>query len=173
VGKKSFRRTVFAAFPALVLGACAVFSGPGGSAPSAPGAEEAWSSSPPAALPAGARQYLAEISGAFSRQDGAFLLEQGEAAWNAAVRPRYDDATALALLYRAGAAAREDYAARANGLPRLDFRQIKGIEYAGWAERGPLIEVEGRLLLSGGGAVPCSLLLVWRLREPKIQGLYP
>ncbi|MDR1057988.1 MAG: hypothetical protein LBL43_00420 [Treponema sp.] len=123
-------------------------------------------------LPPEAKSYLELLSGAFRRQDGDFLLAQGETQFERELRPRFDEASYLALLYRCGAYA-EEGPIRRPGTPRLFPGEIRRIEYLGWEERGPLLEIRGRLVTQGGDAVPCVIMLIWRLREPKIQGLYP
>ena len=142
----------------------------GGAIPRA-GAGGIWTRRPPEGLPPEARRYLDGLAEALTRGDGAFLLEQGEAAYDAAVRPRYDRETYLALLYRAGPLAADTIDGGA--LPRLDYRDIKAIEYAAWAEDGMAIEVTGRFIMHNGARIPCKLILLWRLREPKILGMYP
>jgi hypothetical protein len=57
--------------------------------------------------------------------------------------------------------------------PRLDPALIRRIEFAGWEERGPVLEIDARLIPAAGEPVPCRLELLWRLREPKILGAYP
>jgi hypothetical protein len=122
-------------------------------------------------LPPEARAYLRELSRAFRDQDTAFLLRQGERQFEADVRPRRDDESYLALLYRAGPWGTDAPRAAAE-VPRLFPGEIRYIEYSDWEERGPLLEIRGRLV-TRTGVIPCVIMLIWRLVEPKIQGLYP
>jgi hypothetical protein len=123
-------------------------------------------------LPPGVRAYLTELAEAFARQDASFLLAQGEAQFEAEVRPRYDEGDYLALLYRAGPYGEDSPRSAAERI-RLEVREISGVEYTGWEERGPLLEIRGRLIRRGGPPVPCVIMLVWKLWEPKILGIFP
>ncbi|MDR2258357.1 MAG: hypothetical protein LBE14_04315 [Treponema sp.] len=124
-----------------------------------------------AGLPPEAKSYLQTLSRAFQDQDKNFLLSQGESQFEAEVKPHYDDESYLALLYRAGSYGLE--APRVEmGRPRLSPEEISAIEYSGWEERGPVLEIRGKLI-ARTGTVPCVIMLIWRLKEPKIQGLYP
>jgi hypothetical protein len=140
-------------------------------------AGNSYTSHPPLSLPPEAQSYLADLSRAFRAGDGDFLLSQGEALFEAQIRPAYDAETYLALLYRAGPLAGNapaEITARAgDSLPRLNYRQIRGIEYSGWAEEGPLLRIQGRFLTRNGEAIPCEILLVWKLVEPKVLGVFP
>jgi hypothetical protein len=115
--------------------------------------------------------YLAALSRAFSSQDREYLLAQGEADYEAAVKPYYDEGSYLAMLYRSG-----DYAVdkpgESNRRPVLDPGEIRGIEYLDWEEQGPMLVIRGRLN-GRTGTLPCKIVLAWRLREPKILGVYP
>jgi hypothetical protein len=76
------------------------------------------------------------------------------------------------MLYRAASYARE--APREEALPpRLNVEELSHIEYDEWEEQGPMLEVRGRLIAKSGEAVPCRLVILWRLMEPKILGRYP
>jgi hypothetical protein len=122
-------------------------------------------------LPPEARAYLRDLSRAFRDQDREFLLRQGEGRFEAEVRPFYDDESYLALLYRAGSWGTDAPRVEAE-FPRLFPGEIRYIEYSGWEERGPVLEIRGRLV-TRTGAIPCVIMLIWRLVEPKIQGLHP
>ncbi|MDR0400901.1 MAG: hypothetical protein LBH51_08160 [Treponema sp.] len=138
-----------------------------------PGQEPGGGSLPWEDLPPEPRAYLRELAGAFSRQDAAFLLAQGESQFEAEIRPRYDEEEYLALLYRAGSYG-QDKPYDEEDAPRLDVLEISGLEYTGWEERGPLLEVRGRLVRQGGRPpVPCVIMLLWKLWEPKILGRFP
>jgi hypothetical protein len=127
---------------------------------------------PPQDLPREARSYLEGLSRAFHNRDRGFLLNQGEAQFEAEVRPNYDDDIYLALLYRIGPYAR-DQARQDITIPRLLPEEVDRIEYADWEERGPYLEIRGRLVRRGKTALPCLIVLVWKLREPKIHGRFP
>jgi hypothetical protein len=118
------------------------------------------------------RIYLAAISRAFRSQDKQFLLAQGEKAFEAEVSPWYDDESYLAMLYRSGAYA-DDVPWEKSRMPRLEPSAIRDIEYIDWKERGPMIEIRGRLGATDGSTIPCKIILVWKLTEPKILGIYP
>jgi hypothetical protein len=189
-GKSPRFRRHAAALGALLLAACAALPGPEeGPPPPAGGAVSPAGKEPerPAdrggqgdrldepvfrGLPAEARTSLKALSAAFRARDRAFLLAQGEPQFEKEVRPRYDEETYLALLYRIGPLSREDAEAD-NALPRLDPAAIRGLEYADWEEEGPLLEIRGRLIPVSGPPVPCRIMLVWRLREPKVLGIFP
>ncbi|MDR3174842.1 MAG: hypothetical protein LBU19_11365 [Treponema sp.] len=122
-----------------------------------------------ARVPPEAQAYLAELARAFARQDTAFLLAQGEAQFEAEVRPRYDEENYLAMLYRVGPYGEDESPA---GIDRLRPAEIKGIEYTDWEERGPMLRVRGRLI-TAGAKIPCAILFNPRLKTPKILGAYP
>jgi hypothetical protein len=141
-----------------------------------PAAEEESGYSPklPAGLPVEAGEYLRTLSLAFSTADRDFLLAQGESQFEADNRGRYDEESYLALLYRVGPLS-ADRASVPVGMenPRLDPAQIRRIEFAGWEEQGPALIIGARLITRTNEAIPCQLTLLWRLREPKILGVYP
>ncbi|MDR0879064.1 MAG: hypothetical protein LBN21_13540 [Treponema sp.] len=123
-------------------------------------------------IPAEARNYLQLLSQAFRNSDTEFILAQGEGQFEKEVKNRYDDAAYFALLYRTGAYAAE--APRENvENPRINFREIIRIEYLRWEEDGPMLEINGQLVTKKGEIIPCKLILAWRLKEPKILGMYP
>jgi hypothetical protein len=124
-------------------------------------------------LPPEARSYLKTLAEAFGGQKRPFLLAQGEAQFEKEVKPHYDEETYLALLYRIGPLSAEEGGPGSNTLPRLSPRDIVGIEYGSWEEEGPLLEIRARLISASAPPVPCRIMLIWRLRDPKIQGLYP
>jgi hypothetical protein len=123
-------------------------------------------------IPQEAREYLAALALAFSRQDLEFLISQGEKQYEAELKSYYDDGTYLAMLYRVGPYT-EESPWRDMELPRLEWQEIKDIEYDRWSEKGPLLEIQARLIPYKGKDIPCEILLIWRLEEPKIQGAYP
>jgi hypothetical protein len=127
---------------------------------------------PPENLPPEARAYLEDLSRAFRDGDKEFLRNQGEAQFEAEVRPFYDEDRYLALLYRVGPYA-QDRPRQDPAIPRLSPEEVDHIEYAEWEERGPYLEIRGRLVRRGKDPLPCCILLIWKLREPKIQGRFP
>jgi hypothetical protein len=123
-------------------------------------------------LPPEARAYLETLARAFRSGDRAFLLSQGEASFEAEVRPAYDEASYLALLYRIGSYGEDNFQGPTN-TPTLFPEEIDRIEYTDWEERGPLLEIRGRLIRREKPPLPCLIMLIWKLREPKIQGRFP
>ncbi|GEM_PF-1305165 len=124
-------------------------------------------------LPPEGKAYLLRLAEAFKRQDSAYLLAQGEPGFAARQRPMHDQAEYLALLYRTG-----PYAAENPGdpypPPRLEPTRIRSIEYSGWEEQGPVLEIRGRILLTSSATpLPCRIMLLWRLKEQKILGHEP
>jgi hypothetical protein len=124
------------------------------------------------ALPPEDQSYLKNLSRAFREHDRAFLLTQGESQFEAEVKPYYDEETYLALLYRIGPYAEEDPRGD-NRMPRLIVGDLSHIEYLDYAEEGPVLEIRGRLFLRSGGSLPCRIILLRRLLEPKIIGFFP
>jgi hypothetical protein len=124
------------------------------------------------AFPPEAGDYLKTLAEAFRKKDRAFLLSQGETSYEAELRPRYDEESYLAMLYRAGAYA-EDDPWSAPALPLLNCEDVAGIEYTAWFEESPMLRIQGRLHLLNGDPIPCEIMLIWRLKEPKIVGIYP
>jgi hypothetical protein len=114
---------------------------------------------------------LEALSRAFASQDREYLLSQGEENYEAAVRPYYDEGSYLALLYRAGAYASDSLWEKGRR-PFLEPGEIRGIEYLDWEEQGPMLVIRGRLTTKTE-ALPCKIVLAWRLRTPKILGAYP
>jgi hypothetical protein len=127
---------------------------------------------PPQGLPPEARAYLESLSAAFRSGDRDFLLAQGEAHFEAEVRPFHDGESYLALLYRIDPYDKNGFRTDTR-IPRLNPEEIIRLEYAEWEEQGPLLEIRGRLVRRGGPPLPCLIMLVWKLREPKIQGRFP
>jgi hypothetical protein len=125
-----------------------------------------------AKLPPDARLYLEALSLAFRTQDIPFLMSQGELQYEAQLRPRYDEGSYLAMLYRAGPWAQE-YNGKAEDVPDLKPQEILGIEYISWEVEGPMLEIRGELFTTQGKTIPCVIVFNPRLREPKILGVYP
>jgi hypothetical protein len=142
--------------------------GPSGAGPAESPSEEI----PPESLPPEARSYLETLARAFRGRDRDFLLSQGEAQFEAEVRPFRDEESYLALLYRTGPYG-EDSSWEDTRTPRLIPDEILRIEYLDWRERGPLLEIRARLIRREGTPLPCLIMLVWKLQEPKIQGRFP
>lgn len=138
--------------------------------------DPAYSARPPRSLPPEARTYLAAVAEAFSSGDRAFLLAQGENQFEEQIRPAYDEEIYLALLYRIGSLSVDSPSALSgagNAFPRLSPSRIRRIEFAEWEEEGPIFIVTARLITKTSEAIPCKLIVLWRLREPKILGIYP
>ncbi|MDR2479306.1 MAG: hypothetical protein LBD48_08335 [Treponema sp.] len=123
-------------------------------------------------IPPEAKAYLERLERAFGSGDRAFLLAQGEAQFEAEMRPGRDDEMYLALLYRSGEYAADRPRVTGGKPVRLDPGHVSGIEYLSWEAAGPLLAIQARLTGKDGAATPCLLMLVWRLREPKIEGLF-
>jgi hypothetical protein len=123
-------------------------------------------------LPPEAAEYLKTLALAFTKQDRDFLVSQGETSYEADNRSRYDDETYLAMLYRVGPY-QEDSPFREITLPRLAYAEIREIRYTAWEESGLFIKAEAHLIPYKGEALPCEIMLLWRLKEPKILGIYP
>jgi hypothetical protein len=140
----------------------------------APVDDGGYSARPPLGLPPEAGEYLEALARAFSGADRDFLLAQGESQFEAENRGRYDEESYLALLYRLGPLSMDGASVQAGaGIPQLDPARIRRIEFAGWEEQGPVLIIHARLITRAGEAIPCQLTLLWRLREPKILGVYP
>jgi hypothetical protein len=123
-------------------------------------------------LPPEARNYLSALSQAFQKADAEFILAQGERQFEAEVKKNYDNETYFALLYRIGTYAAESSWETAEK-PHLKVREISHIEYISWEENGPMLSIQGKLITAEGEAVPCKIILAWRLKDPKILGQYP
>jgi hypothetical protein len=123
-------------------------------------------------LPAEAEDYLKTLAEAFAQKDSDFLISQGETRYEAESRSRYDDETYLAMLYRIGPYT-EESPFREISYPRLEYTEIRGIRYIAWKEEGPLIKVDAHLIPQRGETIPCEIMLLWRLKEPKVLGIYP
>jgi hypothetical protein len=120
-------------------------------------------------LPPPVTGYLASIAAAIQRHDEEFLLAQGEESFtdwaNTALK---NNETILGYLFRTGNLAVDTPQAAAHE-PRLALREVRGITYQAWAERGPFIEVRA-VVRTGGGEIPARLLVIWKFDEPKLQG---
>lgn len=123
-------------------------------------------------LPSEARDYLKILTEAFRTQDKEFLIAQGEGQYEKELRFRYDEETYLAMLYRVGIYSEETHDNPLT-LPRLEYTEIKTIEFYEWEEKGPILEIAGLLYLRDGSAFSCGINLVWKLIEPKILGAWP
>ena len=122
-------------------------------------------------LPLVAKNYLRTLSQAFRRQDKEFLLSQGKAQYEIEQRFLMDDETYLALLYRIGPLSRNHYM-KPIVHPRLYVNTVRGIEFTGWEEIGPMLEIRGLLHFIDGDTTPCVIMLLWRLQEPRILGAW-
>jgi len=123
-------------------------------------------------LPPEARDYLAVLAEAFRKTNKDFLVSQGEAQYEQDLRPLYDEETYLALLYRIGPYS-EDSEWKSASLERLEYTQVRAIKYLAWEEKGPMLDIKGRLYFQNGSSLPCRIVLVWRLIEPRILGERP
>ena len=123
-------------------------------------------------LPPEAKDYLETLAEAFQKKDKEFLVSQGESQYEKELRSRLDEETYLALLYRIGPYS-EDSPWKPPTPQRLNASLIRAIEYTEWGENGPMLDIYGRLYLSNGDSLPCRIVLVWRLPEPKILGERP
>ena len=123
-------------------------------------------------LPREVNEYLTVLAEAFRKKDREFLVSQGEIQYEKEFRFRYDDESYLALLYRIGPYSDES-GWKSPVLPKIDAATIRAIEYTGWEEKGPMLSIKGRLHLEKGTPLPCEIILVWRLPEPKILGAHP
>ena len=123
-------------------------------------------------LPTEAMAYLKLLSEAFRNKDRDFLISQGEVQYDSELRNRLEEGVYLALLYRMGPYS-EDSAWTPALSPLLDPAKVRGIEYTGWEEVGPMIKISARLHLEDGDPTPCTIMLIWRLVEPKILGQWP
>jgi hypothetical protein len=121
-------------------------------------------------LPAGIRGYLLKLAAAFAAHDAAFLLEQGESGYEAAVRGSVSDSEYLAMLYRAGAYADN---AEWQAAYTLNLDKIVYIDYTSWREYGPVLEVDGKVYIEGLRPLSFSMKVLWRLAQPKLLGVYP
>ena len=123
-------------------------------------------------FPSEAADYLRLLSEAFRNRDSAFLLSQGEIQYETELRPRYEDEVYLAMMFRIGSYG-EDSQWGSTQVLRLHPAQLRGIEYTGWEEAGPMLRISGRIHMIDGSNIPCEIVLVWRLPEPKILGYWP
>ncbi|MDR2607251.1 MAG: hypothetical protein LBC57_02570 [Treponema sp.] len=126
----------------------------------------AFSGCPPEAL-----AYLRLLSQAFRNGDKGFLLAQGEGQYEKDLRPGRDEAEYFNLLYRIGPLAAEE--PEETRLQKyLKVEDAAYISFKGWREKGPMIEVDAQIH-GPEGALPCRIILAWRLVDIKIVGLYP
>ena len=127
-------------------------------------------------LPPEAKEYLQTLAEAFNKKDRVFLLNQGEAQFEKELRNKLDEESYLALLYRIGPYSEDSEwtAPKISGTSpaRLNPDTVRDIEYTHWEEKGPLLEITGRLYVNKSDPIPCRIVLAWRLLEPKIQGVW-
>jgi hypothetical protein len=179
--KKLFAIITGAAFFWSCIGAEPVINSPAEKAPSGAASAPAVRSGPAAdgletpqfkGIPEEARVYLKKVAEAFRSRDGAFLAAQGSPQYEADNRGRYDEETYLAMLFRIGSYS-EDLPWKPQALPRLEYNEIIGIEYKNWNDNGPHLEVRANLIPKTGEPIPCEIVLIWKLPDPKIEGVYP
>ena len=123
-------------------------------------------------LPSEAMDYLRILSQAFRNKDREFLVSQGETQYEIELRSRLEEDVYMALLYRIGPLG-GDSAWTSPVLPRLNPAEVRSIEFTGWEEAGPMLNISARLHMEDGSRLPSEIILVWRLIEPKILGLWP
>ncbi|MDR2795295.1 MAG: hypothetical protein LBB47_01120 [Spirochaetaceae bacterium] len=121
-------------------------------------------------LPYGIRAYLLKLSAAFAARDAAFLLAQGEGAYEASARSYVSDDQYLAMLYRAGRYADD---ADWQSPYELNMDKVSHIDYMTWREQGPVLNIDGKIYMNSGRPVACNIKVLWRLDQPKILGAYP
>ena len=128
-------------------------------------------------LPDEAKDYLETLAEAFRKKDREFLVSQGEIQYENDLRFNYDEESYLAMLYRIGPYSEDSEwmppKAAGPALPVLKVSAIRAIEYTGWEEKGPILEIKGRIYLENEEPLPCEIMLFWRLLEPKILGARP
>ncbi|GHV83049.1 hypothetical protein AGMMS50212_03890 [Spirochaetia bacterium] len=122
-------------------------------------------------LPKEVREYLVTVSAAFKKPDIDFLISQGEENYEKELRGRMVEEQYLALLYRAGPYSKDS----PWKIPpfMLDPQKVKSVEWINAYERGPVYEIEGKVQMKDGKNDPCRLVLLWKLKNPKIVGAYP
>jgi len=143
-----------------------------GSAASMPIPPDGLGTAPFRALPSIPRSYLETLSLAFRNKDRGFLILQGEDQYESDLRPNYNEEVYLAMLFRTGpyhADAPWNY----TGIRTLNPDLVRSIQYTQWEETGPMIRVTGILHLENGEEMPCEIILLWRLEEPRILGYWP
>jgi hypothetical protein len=125
-----------------------------------------------AKLPAETKTYLAAVSRAAASGDVAFLLAQGELDYARRTRVMLDADAYAAALYRIGEYSNDSPAG--GGRPtRFNLAQTASIRYTGWAERGPLFEIRGKIRFRDGSEESCTLYVLWKLDPPRILGAEP
>lgn len=116
------------------------------------------------------RDYLGSLARAFKKQDGEYLLNQGEERYAQRMRNRYSEEEYLALLFRVGPYAKESPFDPETTV-RLDVHSVMSIRFTGWEDRGPVLEIRGILKKKDRTELPCRILVLWKLRSPKILGM--
>ncbi len=125
-----------------------------------------------AGLPDGVPAYLERLAAAVRNRDAAFLLAQGERDYAGRVRSMVEEKAYLALLYRVGPYSAEGPSGDERP-PRLDPSRLRALRFTGWRERGPVVEVRGLLILTEGPPLPCTVSVLWKLREMRVIGREP
>lgn len=123
-------------------------------------------------IPLEAKDYLRTLAEAFRAKDGEFLIAQGEPQYEKEQRFRHEEDVYLAMLYRVGPYSTDTHW-NSPDIPRMDYSQIEAIEYLGWEEKGPMLQIAGLLYYEDSSTLPCGVTLLWRLLEPKILGHRP
>jgi hypothetical protein len=116
------------------------------------------------------RDYLGSLARAFKKHDTDYLVKQGEEHYARKIQGRYSEEEYLALLFRAGPYAKESPFGPET-MVRLDVHSVIGIRFTGLEDRGPVLDVRGSLKKKDGTELPFRILVLWKLREPKILGM--
>lgn len=123
-------------------------------------------------LPPEARDYLRDLALLFRTGAAGRILDQGEPAYAARVRPQVGQAQYAALLYRVGAYS-EEGPFDEGPPPLFPVDQTRSLTFTGWTDRGPVAEVRGRITYRNGVTVPCTLYVLWKALPPCILGREP
>jgi hypothetical protein len=116
------------------------------------------------------RDYLVSLARAFKEEDRNYLIHQGEEQYAHRIQGRYSEEEYLALLFRVGPYSKESPFGPETTV-RLDVHTVMGLRFTGWEDRGPVLEFRGTLKKKDGTELPCRILVLWKLREPKILGM--
>ncbi|MDR2842312.1 MAG: hypothetical protein LBV52_03820, partial [Spirochaetaceae bacterium] len=108
---------------------------------------------------------------AFKEKNQDFLISQGESYYESDMRSKYPKAQYLALLYRVGPYSKDS----TWQLPayQIDINTIHDLQWVEFVDKGPVLLVEAKIITNDFKTIPCSIMLLWRLNEPKVMGTYP
>ncbi|GMO37399.1 MAG: hypothetical protein Ta2F_13630 [Termitinemataceae bacterium] len=123
------------------------------------------------ALPPEIQKYLNGLRTAFKEHNNDYLNKQGELFYEMDVKPKFTTAQYIAMLYRIGPYAKDS----TWQIPAffLDLNKVRSLEWIDFSEQGPVLNVNAKLILYSGDPLPCRIMLMWRLKEPKVIGTYP